>query len=308
LAFGKVVSGIGPIVIQKGKEMSALFMEPFTDGFFVRFEPGRLQQFLVSPQPYGMGTHRGKLFDELFDLRLIPELLAAAVRAPTEFDLNLLIEMIGRVPEGARMSTRHPLAIYRRDGHRHSTDVPNVIWSLYIWFLIGRHENSIVAGSCTRRAGDRVVFPAQALRSRDRRKGKIGSLFGRKLCNTCPIPFLDRCSIMGGEIWIVIGANPGEMAESFQISAALQIALVSEKDETESGPTRIVVLICSLDRIQKLNELPQGQGRTEVCCGNQYSSTSLYLMREPTVRARKLITSLVVDSSSMRAISTSLRA
>jgi hypothetical protein len=44
LAFGQVVGGINALVIQKGKEMIALFIEPFTHGFFVRFAAGRLQQ------------------------------------------------------------------------------------------------------------------------------------------------------------------------------------------------------------------------------------------------------------------------
>jgi hypothetical protein len=43
LAFGQIVSGLDAIVIQKGKEMIALFMEPMTHGLFVRFVAGRLQ-------------------------------------------------------------------------------------------------------------------------------------------------------------------------------------------------------------------------------------------------------------------------
>jgi hypothetical protein len=39
LAFSQVVSGINAIVVQKGKEMIALFIEPMAHGFFVRCTP-----------------------------------------------------------------------------------------------------------------------------------------------------------------------------------------------------------------------------------------------------------------------------
>ena len=52
-------------------------------------------------------------------------------------------------------------------------------------------------------------------------------------------------------------------------------------------------------------------GRIDVRCGrmnsDSYSSTTLYPIRDPTGRARRLITSYVVDSNSMRTISSSLR-
>ncbi len=44
LAFSQVVGGINAIVIQKGKEMVALFIEPIAHGFFVGFAAGKLQQ------------------------------------------------------------------------------------------------------------------------------------------------------------------------------------------------------------------------------------------------------------------------
>jgi hypothetical protein len=44
LAFGQIIGGIDAIMIQKGKEMIALFIEPIAHGFFVRFAAGRLQQ------------------------------------------------------------------------------------------------------------------------------------------------------------------------------------------------------------------------------------------------------------------------
>ena len=43
LAFSQVVSGIHAIVIQKGKEMVALFIEPIAHGFFVGFAAWKLQ-------------------------------------------------------------------------------------------------------------------------------------------------------------------------------------------------------------------------------------------------------------------------
>ena len=43
LAFGQIVSSLDAIVIQKGKEMIALFMESMADGLFVGFAAGRLQ-------------------------------------------------------------------------------------------------------------------------------------------------------------------------------------------------------------------------------------------------------------------------
>src|SRR6202040_3353435 len=67
--------------------------------------PASQTNSLVSPQPCHLRAHRGKLFDELFALRLIPKLLAATVWARTEFDLNILIDLLRLMPEGARMST-----------------------------------------------------------------------------------------------------------------------------------------------------------------------------------------------------------
>jgi hypothetical protein len=67
--------------------------------------PASQTNSLVSPQACHLRAHRGKLFDELFALRLIPELLAATVWARTEFDLNILINLFRLMPEGARMST-----------------------------------------------------------------------------------------------------------------------------------------------------------------------------------------------------------
>ena len=43
LAFREIISGIDAIVIQKGKEMIALFMEPMTHGLFVGFAARKLQ-------------------------------------------------------------------------------------------------------------------------------------------------------------------------------------------------------------------------------------------------------------------------
>src|ERR1700730_14582699 len=68
---------------------------------------------LVSGQPCHVGTHRGNVFNELLERMLILELRATAVRARTELDLNLLIQMIGLVPEGARMSALAPRPLGR---------------------------------------------------------------------------------------------------------------------------------------------------------------------------------------------------
>jgi hypothetical protein len=40
LAFSEIIGGIYAVVIQKGKEMIALFVEPFTDGFFAGLAAG----------------------------------------------------------------------------------------------------------------------------------------------------------------------------------------------------------------------------------------------------------------------------
>ena len=43
LAFGQIVGSLDAIVIQKGKEMIALFMKPMAHGFFVGFAARRFQ-------------------------------------------------------------------------------------------------------------------------------------------------------------------------------------------------------------------------------------------------------------------------
>jgi hypothetical protein len=47
LAFGQIIGRIDAIVIQKGEEMIALFIEPIAHGFFVGFAVGRLQQLNI---------------------------------------------------------------------------------------------------------------------------------------------------------------------------------------------------------------------------------------------------------------------
>ena len=44
LTFGKIIGSIDALVIQKGEEMIALFMESIAHGFFVRFAARSLQQ------------------------------------------------------------------------------------------------------------------------------------------------------------------------------------------------------------------------------------------------------------------------
>ena len=51
LAFGQIIGGIDTIVIQKGEEVIALFIEPIAHGFFVGLAARRLQQ-LCSGAPY----------------------------------------------------------------------------------------------------------------------------------------------------------------------------------------------------------------------------------------------------------------
>src|ERR1700719_4934287 len=95
--------------------------------------PASQTNSLVSPQPCYLRAHRGKLFDELFALRLIPKLLAATVWARTEFDLNILIDLLRLMPESARMSTlasrpfgRHG-AFLRLDAERSSLAVDGTL-------------------------------------------------------------------------------------------------------------------------------------------------------------------------------------
>ena len=43
MAFGQIVGSLDALVIQKGKEMIALFMKPIAHGFFVGFAARRFQ-------------------------------------------------------------------------------------------------------------------------------------------------------------------------------------------------------------------------------------------------------------------------
>jgi hypothetical protein len=60
-----------------------------------------------------LATHRRNVFNELLDRMVILELRATAVWAGTELDLNILIDMIGLAPEGARMSALAPRSFGR---------------------------------------------------------------------------------------------------------------------------------------------------------------------------------------------------
>src|SRR5271166_3103335 len=70
---------------------------------------------LVSGQPCDVGTYGWNVFNELLEGMLILELRATAVWAGAELDLNILIDMIGLAPEGARMSALAPRS-FGRDG------------------------------------------------------------------------------------------------------------------------------------------------------------------------------------------------
>src|SRR3974377_153444 len=70
---------------------------------------------LVSGQPCDVGTYGWNVFNELLEGMLILELRATAVWAGAELDLNILIDMIGLAPEGARMSALAPRP-FGRDG------------------------------------------------------------------------------------------------------------------------------------------------------------------------------------------------
>ena len=70
---------------------------------------------LVSGQPCDVGTYGWNVFNELLERLLILELRATAVWAGAELDLNILIDMIGLAPEGARMSALAPRS-FGRDG------------------------------------------------------------------------------------------------------------------------------------------------------------------------------------------------
>ncbi len=66
---------------------------------------------VVSVQTCHVGTHRQNVFNELLDRILILELRDPAMRGGTESDLNILIKIIGLVPEGARMSALAPRSL-----------------------------------------------------------------------------------------------------------------------------------------------------------------------------------------------------
>ena len=70
---------------------------------------------LVSGQPCDVGTYGWNVFNELLEGMLILELRATAVWAGAELDLNILIDMIGLAPEGARMPALAPRS-FGRDG------------------------------------------------------------------------------------------------------------------------------------------------------------------------------------------------
>src|SRR6266436_10203176 len=69
----------------------------------------------ISGQPCHTRAHRGNVFDCLLDLRLINEVSTPAVRTNTEFDLRVLIDLIGLVTEDSWMPPLASGALWRRD-------------------------------------------------------------------------------------------------------------------------------------------------------------------------------------------------
>jgi hypothetical protein len=124
-----------------------------------------------------MRAHRGNVFDELFDLRLIPELLATAVWARTELDLNILIDRIGLVPEGARMSGRTPRPLGR---YRPFSWLATERSHLTVRLALGRFERLF-------RLGEALCFGFQLLVQRSV-FGPQGFELGRHLGQTLSLP------------------------------------------------------------------------------------------------------------------------
>src|SRR5215475_5678753 len=70
---------------------------------------------LVSGQPCHPRADGRNVFDCLFDLRLINKLSRPAVRTSTQFDLDILIDLIGLATECAGMSLLASGPLGRRD-------------------------------------------------------------------------------------------------------------------------------------------------------------------------------------------------
>ena len=68
---------------------------------------------LVGGQPCDVGAYGRNVFNELLDHVLILELRATTAWARTELDLNVLIDLLRLVPEGARMSALAPRPLRR---------------------------------------------------------------------------------------------------------------------------------------------------------------------------------------------------
>ena len=68
---------------------------------------------LVSGQPCDVGAHGRNVFNELLDGSWILELATTAVWAATELDLKVLIDLLGFVSAGARMSPLAPRPLGR---------------------------------------------------------------------------------------------------------------------------------------------------------------------------------------------------
>jgi len=98
---------------------------------------------LVSGQPCDVGAHGRNVFNELLDRMGILELATTAAWTATELDLKVLIDMIGFVPAGARMSAFAPWplgchgAFLRLDSERSSLAVGGTLGPLECFFQLG---------------------------------------------------------------------------------------------------------------------------------------------------------------------------
>ena len=132
---------------------------------------------LVSPQPCHLRTYRGKLFDELFALRLIRKLLASTVWARTEFDLNILIDLLRLMSESVRMST-----LASRPFGRHGA---------FLWLDAERSSLAVggTLGGFERlfQLGDALCLSFQLLVQQSV-LGPQGLQFGRRLAQTLSLP------------------------------------------------------------------------------------------------------------------------
>jgi hypothetical protein len=124
-----------------------------------------------------VGAYRGNVFNELLDRVLILELRATTVWARIELDLNVLIDLLGVVPEGARMSVLAPRRLRRH--------------CALLWLEPERSSLTVrgALGGLERRLqlGDAFCSDFQLLVQRSV-LGSQGLEFGRHLAQTLSLP------------------------------------------------------------------------------------------------------------------------